>query len=52
MTTATSEAVRVETARPAWTKLLPPLAGIALVVGLVIALNSPSVEDAGDTQGA
>jgi hypothetical protein len=49
VTTATSEAVRVETARPAWTKLLPPLAGIALVVGLSIALNSPSVEDAGDT---
>jgi hypothetical protein len=41
--------VRFETARPAWTKLLPPLAGIALVAGLVVALNSPAVEDAGDT---
>ena len=49
MTTATSEAVRFVTARPAWTKLLPPLAGIVLVAGLVIALNSPAVEDAGDT---
>ena len=49
MTTATSEAIRLETARPAWTKLLPPVAGIALVVGMVVALNSPAVEDAGDT---
>jgi hypothetical protein len=49
VTTATPEAVSFETARPAWTKLLPPLAGILLVVGLVVALNSPAVEDAGDT---
>jgi len=49
VTTATSEAVRFETARPAWTKLLPPLAGIVLVAGLFVALNSPAVEDAGDT---
>ena len=51
MTTATSEAIRFETARPAWTKLLPPLAGIALVVCIVVALNSPAVENAGDTPG-
>lgn len=49
MTTAPSEAIRFETARPAWTKLLPPLAGLVLVVGLVVSLNSPAVEDAGDT---
>lgn len=49
MTTATSDAVRFETARPAWTRLLPPLAGVGLVVGLVVSLNSPSVEDAGET---
>jgi hypothetical protein len=41
--------MRFETARPAWTKLLPPLAGIALVAGLAVALTSPAVEDAGDT---
>jgi hypothetical protein len=28
---------------------LPPLAGIGLVIGIVLALNSPAVEDAGDT---
>jgi hypothetical protein len=49
VTTATSDAVRFETARPAWTRLLPPLAGVGLVVGLVVSLNSPSVEDAGET---
>ncbi len=49
MTTATSEGIRIETGRPAWTKLLPPLAGIVLVLGIVVALNSPTVEDAGDT---
>jgi hypothetical protein len=49
VTTATSEAVRFAAARPAWTKLLPSLAGIGLVVGLVVSLNSPAVEDAGDT---
>jgi hypothetical protein len=37
-----------DAARPAWTKLLPPLAGIGLVIGIVVALNSPT-EDAGDT---
>jgi hypothetical protein len=41
--------VSFEAARPAWTKLLPPLAGLGLVVGIVLALNSPTVEDAGDT---
>jgi hypothetical protein len=49
MTSATHHAVRFETARPAWTKLLPPLAGLALVAGLFVSLNSPAVEDAGDT---
>jgi hypothetical protein len=45
----TTPAVRLQTARPAWTKLLPPLAGIGLVVGLFVALNSPTVEDTGNT---
>jgi hypothetical protein len=49
VTTAPSEAIRFETARPAWTKLLPPLAGLALVAGLIVSVNSPAVEDAGDT---
>ena len=49
MTTATSEAIHFETARHTWTKLLPPLAGLVLVAGLVVSLNSPAVEDAGDT---
>lgn len=49
MTTATSEAIHFETARRTWTKLLPPLAGLVLVAGLVVSLNSPAVEDAGDT---
>ena len=49
MTTAASETVRFATARPAWTKLLPPLGGIGLVVGLLVSFNSPLVEDAGDT---
>ena len=49
MTTAPSEAVRFEAARPAWTKLLPPLAGIGLVAGLFVSFNSPLVEDTGDT---
>jgi len=49
MTTATHSAVRIETARPRWARLLPPLAGIVLVAGLVVSLNSPAVEDAGDT---
>ena len=49
MTTAASETVRFATARPAWTKLLPPLAGIGLVVGLFVSFNSPVVQDSGDT---
>ncbi len=49
MTTATHSGVRIETARPTWTRLLPPLAGIVLVAGLAVSLNSPAVEDAGDT---
>jgi len=49
VTTATSETVRFATARPAWTKLLPPLGGIGLVVGLFVSFNSPLVEDSGDT---
>jgi hypothetical protein len=49
VTTATSEAIRFETARPTWTRLLPPLAGLVLVLGLIVSLNSPTVEDAGDT---
>jgi len=48
VTTATSE-VRFATARPAWTKLLPPLGGIGLVAGLLVSFNSPLVEDSGDT---
>ena len=49
MTTATSETVRFATARPAWTRLLPPLGGIGLVAGLFVSFNSPLVEDSGDT---
>jgi hypothetical protein len=47
--TATPEAVRFATARTAWTRLLPPLAGIGLVVGLFVSFNSPLVQDSGDT---
>jgi hypothetical protein len=49
VSTTAHPAVRLETARTVWTKLLPPLAGIALVVGIVVALASPTVEDTGDT---
>lgn len=49
MTTATPEAVRFATARTAWTRLLPPVAGIGLVVGLFLSFNSPVVQDSGDT---
>ena len=49
MTTATHSIAGVASAQPTWAKVLPPLAGIALVVGLVVALNSPAVEDAGNT---
>ena len=49
MTTATHSTVRIEAARSAWTRLLAPLAGIALVAGLFVSLNAPGVEDAGNT---
>jgi len=49
MTTATHPVVRLESTRRTWTTLLPSLAGIALVAGLFVSLNSPAVEEAGDT---
>jgi hypothetical protein len=49
VTSVRSQAHREACSTPAWTKLLPPLAGIALVAGLFVSLNSPTVQNAGDT---
>ena len=49
MTAATPSAVRLETARPNWTRFLPPVGGLLFVAGFVVALNSPVVQDSGDT---
>ena len=48
MTTAALD-TRATVARPAWTKLFAPLAGLGLVAGLIMLMVSPAGDDSGDT---